>query len=178
MAPKFRCCEHCHHGNGLRADEHEIACSLKGCEGSLLILKQTGTVRDRITARVREQYLAYLRHMTEAYAVRVSFPEPVSTLLDEVRWSKLWVVYAELLQEALDLRDDTYVWVWALTGWVEGDPMPKYAKVPPNDVKPWRTPEDTGLPGGSALPIHRTEAGWPRCSTCDGGGCLDCTDPA
>jgi hypothetical protein len=29
-----------------------------------------------------------------------------------------------------------------------------------------------------ALPIHRTEAGWPRCSTCDGGGCLDCTDSA
>jgi hypothetical protein len=28
------------------------------------------------------------------------------------------------------------------------------------------------------LPLHRTEAGWPRCSTCDGGGCLDCTDPA
>jgi len=28
------------------------------------------------------------------------------------------------------------------------------------------------------LPIHRTEAGWPRCSTCDGGGCPDCTDPA
>lgn len=28
------------------------------------------------------------------------------------------------------------------------------------------------------LPIHRTEAGYPRCSTCDGGGCLDCTDPA
>jgi hypothetical protein len=28
------------------------------------------------------------------------------------------------------------------------------------------------------LPIHRTEAGWPRCSTCDGGGCYDCTDPA
>lgn len=30
----------------------------------------------------------------------------------------------------------------------------------------------------SELPIHRTEAGYPRCSTCDGGGCLDCTDPA
>lgn len=30
----------------------------------------------------------------------------------------------------------------------------------------------------SALPLHRTEAGWPRCSTCDGGGCPDCTDPA
>jgi hypothetical protein len=24
----------------------------------------------------------------------------------------------------------------------------------------------------------RAEAGWPRCSTCDGGGCPDCTDPA
>lgn len=28
------------------------------------------------------------------------------------------------------------------------------------------------------LPIHRTEAGWPRCATCEGGGCHDCTDPA
>jgi hypothetical protein len=28
------------------------------------------------------------------------------------------------------------------------------------------------------LPLHRTEAGYPRCATCDGGGCLDCTDPA
>lgn len=28
------------------------------------------------------------------------------------------------------------------------------------------------------LPLHRTEAGTLPCSTCDGGGCLDCTDPA
>jgi hypothetical protein len=28
------------------------------------------------------------------------------------------------------------------------------------------------------LPTHRTEVGYPRCSTCDGGGCYDCTDPA
>lgn len=28
------------------------------------------------------------------------------------------------------------------------------------------------------LPIHRTEAGYPNCATCDGGGCYDCTDPA
>ena len=28
------------------------------------------------------------------------------------------------------------------------------------------------------LPVHRTEAGYPHCSTCDGGGCPDCTDPA
>lgn len=28
------------------------------------------------------------------------------------------------------------------------------------------------------LPLHRTEAGYPHCSTCDGGGCPDCTDPA
>ena len=27
------------------------------------------------------------------------------------------------------------------------------------------------------LPLHRTEAGYPNCSTCDGGGCPDCTDP-
>lgn len=26
------------------------------------------------------------------------------------------------------------------------------------------------------LPIHRTEAGYPNCSTCDGGGCFDCTE--
>lgn len=29
-----------------------------------------------------------------------------------------------------------------------------------------------------SLPLHRTEAGYPNCSTCDGGGCPDCTDPA
>lgn len=28
------------------------------------------------------------------------------------------------------------------------------------------------------LPMHRTEAGYPNCATCDGGGCYDCTDPA
>lgn len=28
------------------------------------------------------------------------------------------------------------------------------------------------------LPLHRTEAGYPNCATCDGGGCYDCTDPA
>lgn len=28
------------------------------------------------------------------------------------------------------------------------------------------------------LPLHRTEAGFPNCSTCDGGGCPDCTDPS
>lgn len=33
-------------------------------------------------------------------------------------------------------------------------------------------------PQPDSLPLHRTEAGWPRCSTCDGGGCPDCTDPA
>lgn len=32
--------------------------------------------------------------------------------------------------------------------------------------------------GGRPLPLHRTEAGYPNCSTCGGGGCLDCTDPA
>lgn len=26
------------------------------------------------------------------------------------------------------------------------------------------------------IPMHRTEAGWPNCSTCDGGGCHDCTE--
>lgn len=32
--------------------------------------------------------------------------------------------------------------------------------------------------GRWSLPLHRTEAGYPNCSTCDGGGCPDCTDPA
>ena len=43
----------------------------------------------------------------------------------------------------------------------------------------WRRevrPED--VTERSPLPLHRTEAGYPHCSTCDGGGCLDCTDPA
>lgn len=39
-------------------------------------------------------------------------------------------------------------------------------------------PEDFVVNEVRELPIHRTEAGYPRCSTCDGGGCLDCTDPA
>ncbi|ATS93146.1 thioredoxin [Gordonia phage Patio] len=44
--------------------------------------------------------------------------------------------------------------------------------------------EDGSLPGDipnpedHPLPSHRTEAGWPNCATCDGGGCPDCTDPA
>lgn len=29
-----------------------------------------------------------------------------------------------------------------------------------------------------SLPIHRTEAGWPNCATCDGVGCHDCTGSA
>ena len=29
---------------------------------------------------------------------------------------------------------------------------------------------------GPPLPLHRTEAGYPHCSTCEGGGCPDCTD--
>ena len=35
-----------------------------------------------------------------------------------------------------------------------------------------------GVGDAASLPIHRTEAGYPHCSTCDGGGCPDCTDPA
>ena len=35
-----------------------------------------------------------------------------------------------------------------------------------------------GVCGVAELPLHRTEAGWPNCATCDGGGCPDCTDPA
>jgi len=34
------------------------------------------------------------------------------------------------------------------------------------------------LEAASQFPLHRTEAGGPGCSTCDGGGCPDCTDPA
>lgn len=34
------------------------------------------------------------------------------------------------------------------------------------------------LKSKGTLPLHRTEAGYPNCSTCDGGGCPDCTDPA
>ena len=34
-------------------------------------------------------------------------------------------------------------------------------------------------PGGQVeMPLSRTEAGPSNCSTCDGGGCPDCTDPA
>ena len=40
----------------------------------------------------------------------------------------------------------------------------------------WELDDPPGFP--RPLPIHRTEAGYPNCPTCDGGGCLDCTDPA
>jgi hypothetical protein len=37
---------------------------------------------------------------------------------------------------------------------------------------------DDGQDDQRTLPLHRTEAGWPNCSTCDGGGCYDCTESA
>ena len=40
----------------------------------------------------------------------------------------------------------------------------------------WELDDPPGFP--RPLPIHRTEAGYPNCPTCDGGGCFDCTDPA
>jgi hypothetical protein len=47
-------------------------------------------------------------------------------------------------------------------------------------IDQWLRDRADGVTGRSetTLPIHRTEAGWPDCSTCDGGGCPDCTDPA
>lgn len=49
----------------------------------------------------------------------------------------------------------------------------------PNSTDP-QVRQIRGLLGATVqpLPIHRTEAGYPNCSTCDGGGCPDCTDPA
>lgn len=55
-------------------------------------------------------------------------------------------------------------------GFWHGDHRPEPTTVTPPDSHETR--------GGASLPLHRTEAGWPRCSTCDGGGCPDCTDPA
>ena len=45
-------------------------------------------------------------------------------------------------------------------------------------VTAWEPDTRTPLQRSDELPLHRTEAGYPHCSTCDGGGCLDCTDPA
>ena len=42
----------------------------------------------------------------------------------------------------------------------------------------WAFASAAKIGGEWHLPLHRTEAGYPRCSTCDGGGCPDCTDPA
>lgn len=42
----------------------------------------------------------------------------------------------------------------------------------------WPPSAERAVELGMELPQHRTEAGWPRCGTCDGGGCPDCTDPA
>ena len=47
----------------------------------------------------------------------------------------------------------------------------------PNSTDP-QVRQIRALLGAAPLPIHRSEAGYPNCSTCDGGGCLDCTDPA
>lgn len=44
------------------------------------------------------------------------------------------------------------------------------------DVEPVVVPAEPRIEEG--LPLHRTEAGWPNCATCEGGGCLDCTDPS
>lgn len=58
-------------------------------------------------------------------------------------------------------------------------------EVPEDAVDRWRFSKDQiqrvswgQLMGQRPLPIHRTEAGYPYCSTCDGGGCPDCTDQA
>lgn len=34
------------------------------------------------------------------------------------------------------------------------------------------------VPDSIDADVPRTEAGYPSCATCDGGGCPDCTDPA
>lgn len=47
----------------------------------------------------------------------------------------------------------------------------------PNSTDP-QVRQIRSLLGATVLPIHRTEAGYPNCATCDGGGCPDCTDPA
>ena len=39
----------------------------------------------------------------------------------------------------------------------------------------WDADIRQAIRGESCLSLHRTEAGWPDCSTC-GGGCPDCTD--
>ena len=53
-----------------------------------------------------------------------------------------------------------------------------YGAVLVQTQEPWGYPHL--FPGHEprSLPIHRTEAGYPNCATCDGGGCYDCTDPA
>jgi hypothetical protein len=47
-----------------------------------------------------------------------------------------------------------------------------------DDIPPGVPGRWTHIEVAEPLPLHRTEAGYPHCSTCDGGGCSDCTDPA
>lgn len=51
---------------------------------------------------------------------------------------------------------------------------------PAADVRPHVHPEGPAREGETdrTFALHRTEAGYPNCATCDGGGCPDCTDPA
>ena len=66
------------------------------------------------------------------------------------------------------------------TRWLESrglklKPSP-FAKENDDDMDTWFVmPSEATF---RSLPLHRTEAGYPHCSTCDGGGCPDCTDPA
>ena len=60
-----------------------------------------------------------------------------------------------------------------------GPPAPYATHPNPKETIPMTDDQTEALTNEQrVLPVHRTEAGYPNCSTCDGGGCPDCTDPA
>lgn len=80
-------------------------------------------------------------------------------------WGEKWYVsqYPENeTPETLEMIQAANAKLWTLLQYHEEHPQPSL----------------DNAQGREELPLHRTAAGWPRCSTCDGSGCLDCTDPA
>jgi len=81
-------------------------------------------------------------------------------------------VITDILCEVATVVDEQ--WGTRHTGILRGDSAHHLAK----EIVEYLKQRDNELSAPPVLPIHRTEAGYPRCSTCDGGACYDCTDPA
>lgn len=121
---------------------------------------EEGRTGERVVAGLRAALAVGLPGFTKRYFLvgHPAWPDPLMiwppTEENAARYHQKYVVEDDRPQAA----NARIVWWWEQQG----------------SVDDW-TPERQAPP---ALPLHRTEAGFPRCSTCDGGGCPDCTDPA